>query len=440
MDCNSKPFNLGDSVLIEYPDRKTPKVVGYKENPQTCGLFEYALITITANGVYYYDKNLDEWITSGEPVTKCIVWDIAENTYATDIPLDDGSGFAVFPCDISLITNFLTNGSIRQTTNPFLSAGSFGLTDRSNADIFLGTIPVSDTCPVFAIGPSECYRETYELGSYTYVNEAYISVGSFVYWLGSGCFTAEPSEDHVFGHRPAGFKYQAVKGLQLGTLWPTVNSPDSLVYNSSRGLSDDRRVFRIEHELLQDHSYHFECHLDEVGNGWAFKVGDTGHEYRFYSPYGKEYEITPAMTSTFHPNGDDPLYGELTVDAGTRNYTLDNRQQTTSSLTDESIVWIVFNHIEPVTSNIPNDGLFIMANCHFSVDANGRGNIAQAVPDIWSQTRNTIFESALRTLYLSVAEDERTGWEYKNIYPDTHNSIFLPKYTVSGSLFMRISG
>jgi len=122
MFCNSKPFELGDKVLIEYPDRKNPKVVGFKNNPKICGNAKFALIEINANGVYYYDYNLNEWVTSGEPVYKCIVWDIEANNYATDIPLNDGLGFAVFPCDTALISDFIENGNIRVTGDPFISS------------------------------------------------------------------------------------------------------------------------------------------------------------------------------------------------------------------------------------------------------------------------------------------------------------------------------
>jgi hypothetical protein len=65
MDCNSKPFDLGNSVLIEYPDRKTPKVVGFKKEPIPCfycnitANFEYSQPDYFVLGINFTDTSED---------------------------------------------------------------------------------------------------------------------------------------------------------------------------------------------------------------------------------------------------------------------------------------------------------------------------------------------------------------------------------------------
>jgi len=61
MECNSAVFVLGDKVLIEYPDRKTPKVVGFFEYPRKCEAVTPPLFLLFGNS----EKKVTITYTSG---------------------------------------------------------------------------------------------------------------------------------------------------------------------------------------------------------------------------------------------------------------------------------------------------------------------------------------------------------------------------------------
>ena len=96
MSCNSAAFEVDDEVIIKFEyDWSTPKVIGFKDNPKACEEFLY----ISATG----------------DITRCIVWDMQTNAYATDIPLN-GGGFASFPVDPSTISDWINSKSDIGTT------------------------------------------------------------------------------------------------------------------------------------------------------------------------------------------------------------------------------------------------------------------------------------------------------------------------------------
>lgn len=421
MDCNAKPFVIGDDVIVEWISG-VPKVIGYKELPQPCGNFQFLYIICSAYPAYYYDVNEGENIHVGDYVDRCIIWDIKTNQKATDIPLNDGSGFAVFPCDPALISNFLSNDS-RFGGNSFLSWSTFG-----GADFWephnMGDhgYPLS-SCPDFAIDPFECWSKSYSgVDNMVYVNEGYQSYSQFVgVDLPDYCYGV-PAWNHVtFLYSTSSMRLSAVLG-NFGRLTDNTiitDTFDSRKISSSRGLSDGVRGFIFSHErMYSGHSIQpdpDECHLS--------LVYDSGylHRYKMKTPFGTEFNYQPIDGA-----GSSTIY-----------YTTYNWQMMMNGLTDESMFWVVWMHGEPFSTNLPNEGLFVFANCHFSVDENDRGNISSTITDIWAQARNTAFESALKELYWSVAENENTGWAYKNIYPDPHNSKTLPIYEVTGNLMMR---
>ncbi len=84
MQCNSGAFEVGDSVVVEFQDFDidNPKVLGFKENPQSCG--EYLVFVVWDGGPDVFAGGLD-------PAVRCFVWDIENDEMATI----DG---VTFPC------------------------------------------------------------------------------------------------------------------------------------------------------------------------------------------------------------------------------------------------------------------------------------------------------------------------------------------------------
>ena len=88
-EANGEPFKAGDEVLIQLDDWDSPLVVGFKiprrANP---------LLVLTVN---YAGK--DDYV---------VVWESALNAASETIPLNAG-GYATFPCQKSLISDWLNN-------------------------------------------------------------------------------------------------------------------------------------------------------------------------------------------------------------------------------------------------------------------------------------------------------------------------------------------
>lgn len=93
MNCNTSAFKEGDEVLVKFTgqDWGSPVIIGFKEDPQPCGIYVYIqlqMVTGTAvNDVF------------------CLVWDLETDTYATGIKKNDGEP-AVFPCIASDISDW----------------------------------------------------------------------------------------------------------------------------------------------------------------------------------------------------------------------------------------------------------------------------------------------------------------------------------------------
>lgn len=62
MDCNSAVFSIGDNVVIKFEgqDWSQPKVVGFAENPQECGVWFYRLFgnAVGSFGIYDFRLNM----------------------------------------------------------------------------------------------------------------------------------------------------------------------------------------------------------------------------------------------------------------------------------------------------------------------------------------------------------------------------------------------
>jgi hypothetical protein len=86
MTCNAAAFEVADEVLIKFENNEwlKPKVVGFKEEPKGCTIYIV---------LRYGDK--------------CTVWDTFSGQVADKIPLDGGGGMATFPCDYSLISEWV---------------------------------------------------------------------------------------------------------------------------------------------------------------------------------------------------------------------------------------------------------------------------------------------------------------------------------------------
>ena len=89
MNCNGAAFEVGDEVLVKFEGQyfASPKVIGFKTDPQPCGEYVYILLSMTGK------------------TSRCMVWDIGTGAAAIEIPLN-GGGFAVFPCDPATISEW----------------------------------------------------------------------------------------------------------------------------------------------------------------------------------------------------------------------------------------------------------------------------------------------------------------------------------------------
>lgn len=87
MDVNGEPFKVGDEVLVQLDDWDTPKVVGFKVPKRATPL---VMLKVEFAGKIDYVS----------------IWDAALNITSETIPLD-GGGFAVFPCQESLLSNWI---------------------------------------------------------------------------------------------------------------------------------------------------------------------------------------------------------------------------------------------------------------------------------------------------------------------------------------------
>ena len=94
MNCNGAAFEVGDEVLVKFGGQNfgSPKVIGFKENPQPCTELLYFVVS------------------AANKSSRCIVWDIAAKAMATGI-LKNGGEPAVFPCNPSDISNWYATTS-----------------------------------------------------------------------------------------------------------------------------------------------------------------------------------------------------------------------------------------------------------------------------------------------------------------------------------------
>lgn len=86
MTCDSVAFEEGDSVLVKFDDQDwtKPKIVGFKDNPQPCGVL---LLVALSDEV-------------------CFVWDLELNAYGSI--LDNNDDPAIFPIEKANISNWLS--------------------------------------------------------------------------------------------------------------------------------------------------------------------------------------------------------------------------------------------------------------------------------------------------------------------------------------------
>lgn len=100
MTCNGSVFNNGDSVVVEFQERKweSPKVIGFKSDPKAC--FPWLVIRIAFDA---FGTNIS------------FVWDIEKNEFATNIP-NGSDGFVSMPCQYDELNYWLN-----RTTNPEIS-------------------------------------------------------------------------------------------------------------------------------------------------------------------------------------------------------------------------------------------------------------------------------------------------------------------------------
>jgi len=102
LNCNGAAFTDGDSVLVMFEGQniEAPKVIGFKEEPKPCGAYLYV--------------EIDAY---------CFVYLLKEKEYKEDIPLDDESGNAVFPCTKSSISKWLNDRTVVSAKSPVTVKG-----------------------------------------------------------------------------------------------------------------------------------------------------------------------------------------------------------------------------------------------------------------------------------------------------------------------------
>ncbi|MCP5006922.1 MAG: hypothetical protein GY941_23690 [Planctomycetes bacterium] len=142
LDCNGAAFEVGDEVLVLFTgqDWESPKIVGFKDNPQPCG-GPYILI----EAYWIRDDHYPHYSapTKWKDISKVFVWDLGNNAYAV---ISDGAGGTVdFPADLAgPVSTFL--GEFINTGGPLLTVESTGPSVPAAPSISLGctTYP---TCP-----------------------------------------------------------------------------------------------------------------------------------------------------------------------------------------------------------------------------------------------------------------------------------------------------
>lgn len=107
MDCNGVAFNVGDAVIIKFENQSwsTPKIIGFKDNPQPCG----ELLRIDVGAVYETQQT--------------VVWDIGAGTTFSGVTKNDGSP-ATFPVLTSEISDWLSSKSAK-TSSPAVYMGGY---------------------------------------------------------------------------------------------------------------------------------------------------------------------------------------------------------------------------------------------------------------------------------------------------------------------------
>lgn len=132
MDTNGEPFRNGDEVLVEMPDWSNPKVVGFKIPHKSIPL---VLLKIEFPGDINYVS----------------VWDSVENKLSEFVPLNAG-GFATFPCDESLISDWIiANKDIGNQLWTLEEKGFDGAWENYECDP-----PLGEVCTKTTTNENEC--------------------------------------------------------------------------------------------------------------------------------------------------------------------------------------------------------------------------------------------------------------------------------------------
>lgn len=99
MNCNAAAFEEGDEVLVKFigQDWNQPVIIGFKEEPQPCGVYVYIQLQMVT-GTAVHD-------------VFCLVWDLETNSYSTGIKKNSGE-LATFPCLASDISDWKATKTI----------------------------------------------------------------------------------------------------------------------------------------------------------------------------------------------------------------------------------------------------------------------------------------------------------------------------------------